>query len=85
VGVFLGFLVVAGSLAAILGALVWLGRRVRRRGVGGALMGPFDEIWHPAAHRFRFEIQVQEERMVPLPSPGDRLSPSDREPGRPTP
>jgi hypothetical protein len=48
-------------------------------------MGPFDEIWHPAAHRFRFEIQVQEERMVPLPSPGDRLSPSDREPGRPTP
>ncbi|HET8681602.1 MAG TPA: hypothetical protein VFM54_06975 [Micromonosporaceae bacterium] len=34
-------------------------------------MGPVDEIFHPSAHRFRIEIQVQEERMVPMPSPDD--------------
>jgi hypothetical protein len=74
VGELSGFLAVAGGLAAILGALVLLARRVRRRGVGGAIMGPFDEIYHPAAHRFRFEIQVRaQRRMVPLPSPADRL------------
>lgn len=69
---FSAFLVVAGCFAAVLGAFVWLARRVRRRGVGGALMGPVDEIYHPAAHRFRLEIQVQAERMVPLPSPDDQ-------------
>jgi hypothetical protein len=62
----------AGGFAAVMGGLVWLGSRVRRRGVGGAVMGPFDEIYHPAAHRFRFEIEVQAQRMVPLPSPEDQ-------------
>jgi hypothetical protein len=80
---FLAFLVVAGAAAAIMGGLAWLGSRVRRRGVGGAVMGPFDEIWHPAAHRFRFEIQVQEERMVPMPSPDDHWSRSRGEAGQP--
>jgi hypothetical protein len=36
-------------------------------------MGPFDEIWHPAAHRARIETDVQEERPAPSPLPGDRL------------
>ncbi|MGI5215181.1 hypothetical protein [Plantactinospora sp. CA-290183] len=67
----LGYLVVVCCLAAILGGLAWLGSRARRRGVGGEVMGPFEEIWHPAAERFRAEIRVQEERMVPMPSPGD--------------
>lgn len=61
-------LLVVGVLAAVLAALIWLASRVRRRGVGGDVMGPFDEIWHPAAHRFRAEIEVHEERVVPLPS-----------------
>ncbi|MFR9778685.1 hypothetical protein ACL02O_21890 [Micromonospora sp. MS34] len=61
-------LLVVGVLAAVLTCLVWLGSRVRRRGVGGDVMGPFDEIWHPTAHRSRAEIQVHEERVVPLPS-----------------
>jgi hypothetical protein len=82
VGEVLAFLVVAGGFAAILGAFVWLARRVRRRGVGGALMGPIDEIYHPAAHRLRFEIQVQEERMVPLPSPDGQFRRSRGEPGQ---
>jgi len=37
------------------------------------LMGPFEEMWHPAAVRARIEIQVQDERAAPTPSPGDRL------------
>ncbi|WP_309246279.1 hypothetical protein [Verrucosispora sioxanthis] len=65
------FVVVVACLAAILGALGWLGVRVRRRGIGGEMMGPFEEIWHPAAYRSRMEIRVQEERMVPTPSPDD--------------
>jgi hypothetical protein len=36
-------------------------------------MGPIDEIYQPTAYRFRQEIQVQEERMVPMPSPADPL------------
>jgi hypothetical protein len=68
---FQALLVVAIGLAAILYAFVWLARRVRRSGVGGGLMGPIDEIYHPTAHRFRYEIQVHEERMVPLPSARD--------------
>ncbi|GAA4172270.1 hypothetical protein GCM10022251_68780 [Phytohabitans flavus] len=58
-------------MAAVAAGLVWLGRRVRRRGAGGEVMGPFEEIWHPAAHRARMKVEVQEECMVPLPSPGD--------------
>ncbi|MBQ1051854.1 hypothetical protein KBX50_25755 [Micromonospora sp. C51] len=76
------FLVVIACLAAILGALAWLGVRVRRRGVGGEMMGPFEEIWHPAAHRSRAEIRVQEERAVPTPSPDDLDKRHHREPGR---
>lgn len=63
------FLVTASGLAAVLSLLVWLARRVRRRGVGGTLMGPIDEIYHPGAHRSRFEIQAQARRGVALPSP----------------
>jgi hypothetical protein len=68
----LAFLAVAGCVAGISGGLVALGSRARRRGVGGEVMGPFEEIWHPAAHRFRAEIRVHEERMVPMPSPDPR-------------
>lgn len=34
-------------------------------------MGPFEEMWHPAATRYRTEIRVQEERMTPRPSADD--------------
>jgi len=65
------FLVVAAVLAAILGALAWLASRVRRRGAGLDIAGPIDEIYRPNAHHCHLEIQVQERRMVPMPSPGD--------------
>lgn len=57
----------------MLSGLVWIAHRARRRGTGASLMGPFEEIWHPAAHRSRLEVQVQDERPQPMPSPGDRL------------
>ncbi|MBM0277053.1 hypothetical protein [Micromonospora tarensis] len=69
----------ASCLATILASLWWLGARVRRRGVGGEVMGPFEEIWHPAAHRYRAEIRVQETRMVPLPPQGGRRNGQDGE------
>jgi hypothetical protein len=73
----LPFLVLAGVLAAVMGALAWMGARVRRRGADGAraVMGPLDEIFHPAAHGIRAEIEIHEQRMVPLPSADDRPDP----------
>jgi hypothetical protein len=68
----LGFVALVAGLAATLAGLVWLGVRVRRRGVGGDVMGPFEEIWRPTAHRSRLEIQVREERVVPRPPPDDK-------------
>ena len=58
----------ACCVAAVLGALAWLGVRGRRRGVGGEVMGPFEEMWHPAAIRYRPEIRILPELTVPMPS-----------------
>lgn len=68
---FVSFLVVFGGFAVLLGGIAWLGTRARRRGIGGGLMGPIDEVWHPAAHQARVEVKVQSERMAPNPSPDD--------------
>jgi len=32
---------------------------------------PYDEIFHPSAHKSHFEIQVLEERELPRPTPDD--------------
>lgn len=69
---FAAVVVIVGGFAAVLGAVAWLGLRVRRRGIGGALMGPADEIFHPMAHRFRAETQGQEERVTTRPAANDR-------------
>jgi hypothetical protein len=53
----------------VLVGLPLLARRVRRRGTGSDVLGPFEEMWHPAAHRVRQESQVQEERRDDAPSP----------------
>ena len=66
------FVVFAGCVAAVLGILWWLASLVRRRGIGGEVMGPFEEMWHPAAHRFRAEVRVQETRTVPMPPQGGK-------------
>ncbi|WFE41727.1 hypothetical protein [Micromonospora sp. WMMD998] len=74
----LAIVLVAGCLATVVGLLAWLAARVRRRGIGDNVMGPFEEIWHPAAHRFRAEIRAHDERVVPLPSAGDPERRGDR-------
>lgn len=63
--------VVLLSYALIAVLLVALGRRVRRSGRGGDALGPFEELWHPAAHRARIEVRTHDSRQEPAPSPGD--------------
>jgi hypothetical protein len=68
----LAFAMVAGGFAVILGAFVWLASTMRRRGLGGAIMGPLDEVYQPNAHRSRFDLQVQEEIGAPAASADDQ-------------
>lgn len=65
--------VTAAFLAVVLAGLAWLAARARRRGVGREIMGPVDLIYRPHTHRLNQEMQVQEQRMVALPPPGDPL------------
>ena len=52
---------------------VWLlGRRARRRGIGGSVLAPLEEIWDPISSRTNIEVQLQAEQEAPAPSPGDR-------------
>lgn len=68
----LAFVAVIAGIAAILGGLALLASRARSRRIGGAFMGPFDEIYNPAAHRARIEIHQQAEHAAPRPSPDDQ-------------
>jgi hypothetical protein len=84
-------LVVAVALAAVVGALLWLAARVRRRGIGANVMAAVDEVWRPTAHQSYYEIRAQSERGVATRSPDDhdpdrqtRRWPGDRGPDRGT-
>jgi len=68
-------------LAVLIGvpAGYWLlGRRARRRGIGGSVLAPFEEVWDPRAHRTTIEVQVLAEREAPAPAPGGRPDPGVR-------
>jgi hypothetical protein len=69
------WLVAVGVFAAVLGCLAWLAARLRRRGVGREIMGPIDLIYRPHAQHLNIELQAQEQRMAPMPSPDDPLRP----------
>jgi hypothetical protein len=60
-----------GALVGVPAGIAWLGRRARRRGIGGSVLSPFEEIWDPVAHRTQIEVQVQAEQAAPAPAPGD--------------
>jgi hypothetical protein len=64
----LAMLLVAATLAVVLGCLTLLARRIRRRGLGGGLMSVAEEIYLPSARRSRQEIQAEVRQ---APSPGD--------------
>jgi hypothetical protein len=70
---------VFAAFGAVMVGLVLLTRRSRGRRVGSSVAGPFEEIWHPAAHRARIDVEVQDERKIGTPSPGDPLGLSDDE------
>ncbi|MEU7876255.1 hypothetical protein [Dactylosporangium sp. NPDC049140] len=46
-------------LAVVLGGLVLLARRVRRRNLHGGLLSVAEEIYLPSANRLRGEIQAE--------------------------
>jgi hypothetical protein len=54
-------------VAAVLGGFVWLALRIRRRGLGGGVLGPVDEIYRPTAHRARIQIEAQQVLAAPGP------------------
>lgn len=64
------FLVLIVVVALLLTALMRFAVWARRKGIGGGIMGPIDEAWHPSADRFRRETAVHEQRVLP-PRPGD--------------
>ena len=75
---------VLGSFAAIILVPVgyaFVGARARRRGIGGSVMAPLEEIWDPIAHNTNIEVHVQAEQVTPAPAPGDppgRAKPTER-------
>ncbi|HEY0454398.1 hypothetical protein, partial [Actinophytocola sp.] len=69
--VVLPFLVVAVGYAVVMWGLMRLAARARRRGVGTAIVGAVDELFHPANHQTHLESLVEDERKAPIPSPGD--------------
>ena len=67
----IGFVVLAAVGALCAWVLLRLARWARRRGIGGALMGPAEEIWHPNAREFRFVIEADAQHEVARPPAGD--------------
>jgi hypothetical protein len=63
-------LVSAVFLPTVVG-LPLLAARVRRSGAGAGPLGPFEEMWHPAAVRSRLEVESAEFRPAEGPAPGD--------------
>ncbi|KOV82527.1 hypothetical protein [Nocardia sp. NRRL S-836] len=59
------------SLPLFLAGFVWYALRARRSGSGQSLMGPFEEIWDPIAHRTNIEVRAEDERQAEAPAPGD--------------
>ena len=76
----LPWLVLLVILAALAASLLWLARRVRRRGGGRELMGPVDLMYRPHAHMLNQEIVIQERRAVDNAGPGDPLKRAARGP-----
>ncbi|WP_067564213.1 hypothetical protein [Nocardia acidivorans] len=49
--------------------------RARRRGIGGSVVGPFQEMWDPGSLRAQLTVETQAEEAAPNPSPDDGLDP----------
>ncbi|GGM15238.1 hypothetical protein [Nakamurella endophytica] len=60
-----------GVVVAALAAFVLLARRARRQGTDHSFLGPFEDMWNPAAHRAETVVRAEAERPAPSPAPGD--------------
>jgi hypothetical protein len=60
-----------GVPGLILVGYAWLATRARRRGLGPTFLGPFEDMWHPAARRTEAVVQAEAEAGPTRPAPGD--------------
>jgi hypothetical protein len=82
VGDVLPLVAVFAAFAVVMFLLARSTRRRRGRRIASSVAGPFEEIWHPAAHRARIQIEIQDERKIAMPSPDDPLHPGQDDPGK---
>ena len=72
VGDLVPVLLIVGLFVGTIGGVAYLGVRARRSGASGApFMDLMDDLYSPGARRTHIEIQVQNERKAPAPSPDD--------------
>lgn len=53
--------------------LMWLKKGLDGRGGMAGVFGALDAVFNPGAARAREEMDDQHERVIPTPSPGDRM------------
>jgi hypothetical protein len=53
--------------------LIWMRRGLGSRGGMSAVLGALDSVFNPGAARAHDEIEEQHQRVIPTPSPGDRM------------
>lgn len=53
--------------------LTWMRRGLGSRGGMSAVLGALDSVFNPGAARAHDEIDEQHQRVIPTPSPGDRM------------
>jgi hypothetical protein len=75
-----GCLIVAGSLAAVMGLFTWLARAIRRHGLAGraltAALASYEEAFRVTSYEAHQEIRAQADRKVPLESPDEPWRPA---------
>lgn len=58
-------------IVVVAGTFALLVTRARRRGLGGGMVGPWQEMWDPGALRAQVRTEVQAEQAAPDPAPDD--------------
>ena len=55
--------------------LAWMRRSMGEKGRGGmgSVLGAIDGVFNPGAARARETLQAENQRVIPKPSPGDKL------------
>jgi hypothetical protein len=70
------YLIVLGSLAAVMGFFTWPARLIRRRGGAGGGLGTapaaYEEAFRTTGHASHYEIRARAKRTAPTDSPDGR-------------